>query len=202
MLGAWIAPGAKIPPMLEDHRRRLRLRRPPRGGALTAARSPFFRTMLPLESKLIQARWSGQAAWIPFGDLDVGDRPGGSDQLPGPGRARLLPRRRQRDRDPVPVRRHLLREQGGPARGQPLRDDRRGEREPARVGGASSGRERRRSSSSRRCEAFERGGEDVDAESDVFGLAPLLRRVTDAAAPLRTKSIPQRTPAAASTPAS
>ena len=33
----------------------------------------FFRTMLPYESKLIQARWSGQAAWIPMGDFDVGD---------------------------------------------------------------------------------------------------------------------------------
>jgi hypothetical protein len=33
----------------------------------------FFRTMLPHESKLIQARWSGQAAWIPMGDHDVGD---------------------------------------------------------------------------------------------------------------------------------
>jgi hypothetical protein len=30
------------------------------------------RRLLPLDSKLIQARWSGQAAWIPLGDLDVG----------------------------------------------------------------------------------------------------------------------------------
>jgi hypothetical protein len=28
--------------------------------------------MLPYDSKLIQARWSGQAAWIPMGDFDVG----------------------------------------------------------------------------------------------------------------------------------
>ena len=38
---------------------------------LEEERSPrtvaFFRTMLPYESKLIQARWSGQAAWIPMG---------------------------------------------------------------------------------------------------------------------------------------
>jgi Protein of unknown function (DUF3830) len=33
----------------------------------------FFRSMLPYESKLIQARWSGQAAWVPMGDFDVGD---------------------------------------------------------------------------------------------------------------------------------
>ena len=32
-----------------------------------------FRRALPFESKLIQARWSGQAAWVPMGDFDVGD---------------------------------------------------------------------------------------------------------------------------------
>ena len=31
-----------------------------------------FRRLLPLDSQLIQARWSGQAAWIPFGELDLG----------------------------------------------------------------------------------------------------------------------------------
>ena len=43
---------------------------------LEEERSPqtvaVFRRLLPLESQLIQARWSGQAAWIPFGDLDLG----------------------------------------------------------------------------------------------------------------------------------
>jgi hypothetical protein len=28
--------------------------------------------LLPLDSKLVQARWSGQAAWVPLGELDVG----------------------------------------------------------------------------------------------------------------------------------
>ncbi len=27
-----------------------------------------FRAMLPFESRIIQARWSGEAAWIPLGD--------------------------------------------------------------------------------------------------------------------------------------
>lgn len=31
-----------------------------------------FQNMLPLEAQLIQARWSGEAAWIPFGELDLG----------------------------------------------------------------------------------------------------------------------------------
>src|ERR1700687_2184710 len=27
--------------------------------------------MLPLKARLVQARWSGEAAWIPFGDLNL-----------------------------------------------------------------------------------------------------------------------------------
>src|SRR3989440_2835720 len=30
-----------------------------------------FQNMLPLQAQLIQARWSGEAAWIPFGELDL-----------------------------------------------------------------------------------------------------------------------------------
>jgi Protein of unknown function (DUF3830) len=52
----------------------------------------FFRTMLPYESKLIQARWSGQAAWIPMGSFDVGDL-GLEDptSYPAPGELLLYP---------------------------------------------------------------------------------------------------------------
>ncbi len=31
-----------------------------------------FESLLPLHTQLIQARWSGEAAWIPLGDLEVG----------------------------------------------------------------------------------------------------------------------------------
>ena len=31
-----------------------------------------FQSMLPLKSQLIQARWSGEAAWIPLGGLQLG----------------------------------------------------------------------------------------------------------------------------------
>jgi hypothetical protein len=31
-----------------------------------------FRNILPFENQLIQARWSGEAAWIPMGDYDLG----------------------------------------------------------------------------------------------------------------------------------
>ena len=30
-----------------------------------------FRALLPFENQLIQARWSGEAAWVPLGDLDL-----------------------------------------------------------------------------------------------------------------------------------
>jgi len=30
-----------------------------------------FRGVLPFDNKLIQTRWSGEAAWVPLGDLDL-----------------------------------------------------------------------------------------------------------------------------------
>ena len=52
----------------------------------------FFRTMLPYDSKLIQARWSGQAAWIPMGAFDVGDLgPEDPTSYPAPGELLLYP---------------------------------------------------------------------------------------------------------------
>jgi Protein of unknown function (DUF3830) len=52
----------------------------------------FVRTMLPYDSRLIQARWSGQAAWVPMGEFDVGDL-GLEDptSYPAPGQLLLYP---------------------------------------------------------------------------------------------------------------
>ena len=50
-----------------------------------------FRGLLPLDSRLIQARWSGQAAWIPFGELDVGIGPENATSYPAPGQILLYP---------------------------------------------------------------------------------------------------------------
>jgi hypothetical protein len=50
-----------------------------------------FRKLLPLDSRLIQARWSGQAAWIPFGELDVGIGPENATSYPAPGQLLLYP---------------------------------------------------------------------------------------------------------------
>ena len=52
----------------------------------------FVRSILPYESKLIQARWSGQAAWVPMGDFEVaGLGPEDPTSYPGPGELLLYP---------------------------------------------------------------------------------------------------------------
>jgi uncharacterized protein DUF3830 len=50
-----------------------------------------FRRMLPLRTKLIHARWSGEATWIPFGDLDVGVGKENATRYPAPGQLLLYP---------------------------------------------------------------------------------------------------------------
>jgi len=56
-----------------------------------AATVAAFRRLLPLESQIIQARWSGEAAWIPFGELDVGIGPENATCYPSPGELLLYP---------------------------------------------------------------------------------------------------------------
>jgi hypothetical protein len=50
-----------------------------------------FQRLLPLDSQLIQARWSGQAAWIPFGDLDLEIGFEDPTSYPGPGELLIYP---------------------------------------------------------------------------------------------------------------
>jgi Protein of unknown function (DUF3830) len=50
-----------------------------------------LRRLLPLDSKLIQARWSGQAAWVPLGELDVGVGPEDPTSYPQAGELLLYP---------------------------------------------------------------------------------------------------------------
>jgi len=56
-----------------------------------AATVAAFRRLLPLESQVIQARWSGEAAWIPFGEFDVGIGPENATCYPSPGELLLYP---------------------------------------------------------------------------------------------------------------
>jgi Protein of unknown function (DUF3830) len=62
---------------------------------LEAERAPKtcakFVAMLPLKTHLIQARWSGEAAWIPLGDLDVGLGYENHTSYPAPGQLLLYP---------------------------------------------------------------------------------------------------------------
>ena len=50
-----------------------------------------FVKLLPLRGQLIQARWSGEAAWVPLGELDVGVGPENSTHRPLPGQLLLYP---------------------------------------------------------------------------------------------------------------
>jgi uncharacterized protein DUF3830 len=51
-----------------------------------------LRGLLPLESKLLQARWSGEAAWVPLGwELELGIGPENATSYPGAGQLLLYP---------------------------------------------------------------------------------------------------------------
>jgi hypothetical protein len=51
-----------------------------------------LRRLLPLESKLVQAGWSGEAAWVPLGwELELGIGPENATSYPGPGELLLYP---------------------------------------------------------------------------------------------------------------
>jgi hypothetical protein len=50
-----------------------------------------FQGMLPLETQIIQARWSGEAAWIPMGELDLGLGYENQTSHPAPGQLLLYP---------------------------------------------------------------------------------------------------------------
>jgi hypothetical protein len=50
-----------------------------------------FRRLLPFRSKLVQARWSGEAAWIPLGDLQLGVGFENATSHPAPGEILFYP---------------------------------------------------------------------------------------------------------------
>jgi Protein of unknown function (DUF3830) len=65
------------------------------GARLEEAAAPAtvaaFRKLLPLESKIIHVRWSGEGGWIPMGDLDVGLGPENATSYPSPGELIFYP---------------------------------------------------------------------------------------------------------------
>jgi hypothetical protein len=50
-----------------------------------------FAALLPFRNKIIQARWSGEAAWIPLGDFEVGVGFENHTSHPAPGEILLYP---------------------------------------------------------------------------------------------------------------
>lgn len=50
-----------------------------------------FRALLPFESKLIQARWSGESAWVPLGDFQLGVGFENATSYPAPGEILFYP---------------------------------------------------------------------------------------------------------------
>jgi hypothetical protein len=49
------------------------------------------RALFPLEAKLVQARWSGEAAWVPLGALATGLGPENANSYPAAGELLLYP---------------------------------------------------------------------------------------------------------------
>ena len=50
-----------------------------------------FRSLLPYHERIIHVRWSGEACWIPLGDLDLGLGYESPTSYPAPGQIILYP---------------------------------------------------------------------------------------------------------------
>lgn len=50
-----------------------------------------FRELLPYRQRIIHVRWSGEACWIPLGDLDLGLGYENHTSFPAPGQILLYP---------------------------------------------------------------------------------------------------------------
>jgi hypothetical protein len=50
-----------------------------------------FRRLLPYENKIIHVRWSGEAVWIPLGELDLGLSYENHTSFPAPGHMIVYP---------------------------------------------------------------------------------------------------------------
>jgi Protein of unknown function (DUF3830) len=86
-----ILPHARLPTVLEitvdDVTFRARLEEEAAPRTVSA-----LRRLLPLESKLVQARWSGEAAWVPMGfELDLELGPENANSYPAAGELLLYP---------------------------------------------------------------------------------------------------------------
>ena len=51
----------------------------------------IFKRLLPYESKIIHVRWSGEAVWVPLGDLDLEIPYENPTSYPAPGQVIIYP---------------------------------------------------------------------------------------------------------------
>ena len=73
--------------------------------------------LLPLSGSLLQARWSGEAAWMPLGSLDVGVGPENDTQRPAPGQILLHPMGISETEILIPYGQTVFVSKAGPLRG-------------------------------------------------------------------------------------
>lgn len=73
--------------------------------------------LLPLSGSLLQARWSGEAAWMPLGALDIGVGAENDTQRPAPGQVLLHPMGTSETEILIPYGETLFASKAGPLRG-------------------------------------------------------------------------------------
>ena len=73
--------------------------------------------VLPLSGSLLQARWSGEAAWMPLGSLDVGVGAENVSQRPAPGQILLHPLGISETEILIPYGETVFASKAGPLRG-------------------------------------------------------------------------------------
>lgn len=73
--------------------------------------------LLPLSGSLLQARWSGEAAWMPLGSLDVGVGAENDTQRPAPGQVLLHPMGISETEILIPYGETIFSSKAGPLRG-------------------------------------------------------------------------------------
>jgi hypothetical protein len=59
--------------------------------ALAPKTCAIFKKLLPYEEKVIHVRWSGEAVWIPLGELDLGLTYENHTSFPAPGQMIVYP---------------------------------------------------------------------------------------------------------------
>lgn len=73
--------------------------------------------LLPLSGSLLQARWSGEAAWLPLGALDVGVGAENETDRPAPGQILVHPRGISETEILIPYGQTVFASKAGPLRG-------------------------------------------------------------------------------------